>query len=68
MEDPTTEEFRALQSKREQDEREKAEDSSTPDETDQHAKRADKAAYLREKLEERAAAERKADSKGKRRD
>jgi hypothetical protein len=57
-EDPTTQEFRTRQAKREEEEREKADESPSPDETDQHEARADKAAYLKEKLEERAAAER----------
>jgi hypothetical protein len=59
-EDPTTQEFRTRQAKREEEEREKAEESPSPDETDQHEARADKAAYLKKKLEERAAAEREA--------
>ena len=59
MTDPTTEELRLSQLRREAREREAAE--KMPDEAgDQHAARADKAAYLREKLEERARAEREA--------
>ena len=61
-EDPTTEELRVAQIKREVEERERAEGrgDAPPDETDQHERRADKASYLREKLEQRAEAERRA--------
>jgi hypothetical protein len=59
-EDPTTEELRLDQLRRELDEREQAEHGETPDDTDQHEARAAKAGYLREKLEERAEAERRA--------
>jgi hypothetical protein len=41
------------------EEREQADEASTEDEAEQHVRRADKAAYLREKLEERAESERK---------
>ena len=58
--DPTTEELRIAQLKREEAERERAETGVTEDDTDQHERRADKAHYLREKLEERARAEREA--------
>jgi hypothetical protein len=59
MTDPTTEELRRIQQRREAEEREAAEHS--PDDTaEHHVARADKAAYLREKLEERARAEREA--------
>jgi hypothetical protein len=57
-EDPTTQELRLEQLKREEAEREAAEEGITPDETEQHERRADRASYLREKLEERAQAER----------
>ncbi len=60
-EDPTTQELRVEQLKREQAEREAAEEGATPDDTEQHERRADKASYLREKLEERARAERETD-------
>ena len=60
MEDPTTEELRIEQLQREAGEREAAEGSSMPDDTEQHERRADKAEYLRRKLEERAEAERAA--------
>ena len=59
-EDPTTQELRIEQLKREQGERERAAEGVTPDDTEQHERRADKASYLREKLEERAEAEREA--------
>ena len=58
--DPTTEELRIAQIKREEAEREQADHGVTEEDTDQHERRADKASYLREKLEERAEAERKA--------
>jgi hypothetical protein len=57
-EDPTTQELRVEQLQRERAEREAASEGVTPDDTEQHERRADKASYLREKLEERAEAER----------
>ena len=60
--DPTTEELRIDQLQREQALREEAEQLPSDDDTsDQVVARADKARYLREKLEERARAERAAD-------
>ncbi len=59
-EDPTTEELRLDQLQREKAELEQAENATDPDETGQHDARAAKAGYLREKLEERAEAERRA--------
>ena len=59
-EDPTTQELRIEQLQRERAEREAAEAGVTPDDTEQHERRADRASYLREKLEERAEAEREA--------
>lgn len=59
-EDPTTQELRLEQLRREMNEREHAARAPDTDDTDQHEARAAKAAYLREKLEERAAAERRA--------
>ena len=57
--DPTTEELRLGQLKRERALREQSERIPDDDDTgEQMAARADKAKYLREKLEERAAAER----------
>ena len=58
-EDPTTEELRLDQLRREEAERDHAERAVDPDDTDQHEARAAKAGYLREKLEERAEAERR---------
>lgn len=65
MTDPTTEELRILQRRREEKERDAAE--RAPEDTGEHevhAARADKAAYLREKLEERARAEREKPDRG----
>jgi hypothetical protein len=59
-EDPTTQELRLEQLGREKEERERAERATDPDDTGQHEARAAKAGYLREKLEERAEAERRA--------
>lgn len=56
-EDPTTRELRIRQAEREALERTQAEKADTDEETEEHARRAEKAAYLREKLEERADAE-----------
>ena len=54
---PSTEELRAVQARREEVERERAEE--TPDPTDEltHVRRADRAAYLRDKLDEQAQSE-----------
>jgi hypothetical protein len=60
-EDPTTQELRVEQEKRGENERRRAEDADTEDGTEQHERRAEKAEYLREKLEERAESERAAD-------
>ena len=58
--DPTTEELRLDQLKRERVLREEAERIPADDDTsEQVVARADKAQYLREKLEERAEAERR---------
>jgi hypothetical protein len=59
-EDPTTQELRIRQSRREEQERRQAEDEPTEDGTEKHARRADKADYLKKKLEERARSEREA--------
>ena len=55
---PSTEELRAVQAEREQTERELAEEA--PDELEEraHERRAERAAYLREKLDEQAESER----------
>ena len=60
-EDTSTHELKTEQRKRKQGEREAEKDSITPDESDQHRRRADKAAYLEEKLAERERAEREAE-------
>jgi hypothetical protein len=59
-EDHTTEELRIEQLQRSEDERRRAEDDPTEEGTGQHEARAAKADYLREKLEQRADAERRA--------
>jgi hypothetical protein len=59
-EDPTTQELRIRQSRREERERRQAEEEPTMDGTEKHARRADKADYLKKKLEERARSEREA--------
>jgi len=61
-EDPTTQELRLEQLQRETAERDRAGASPDPDEAEQHERRAEKAGYLREKLEERADAERAAET------
>ena len=58
-EKPETRELRIKQEKRETTEIEAVKESHLDDEKAQHARRADKAAYLREKLEQRAESERK---------
>jgi hypothetical protein len=58
MEDPTTEELRAIQGRREAEESERSEEPGT--EGEKHGRRAERARYLREKLEDRAEAERRA--------
>lgn len=57
---PTTEELRAVQSEREDASRQAAERADSEEETAQHDRRAEKSAYLRQKLEEREQAERRA--------
>ena len=59
-EDPTTQELRVKQLKREIEEKERAEQAELEHETDTHDRRAMKAEYLRAKLEQRADAEREA--------
>ena len=61
-EDPTTQELRLEQLRRERSEREAAESEAEDEAADTHRRRADKAAYLREQLEKRAEAERRADA------
>jgi hypothetical protein len=55
--DPKTEEMRLDQIKRERSERDQARESDEPAEERTHKRRADRAAYLREKLDERAKSE-----------
>ncbi len=57
-EDPTTQELRTLQDRREAAERRGAHRAPTEEDLEKHRRRASKAAYLREKLEQRAEAER----------
>jgi hypothetical protein len=51
-EDPSTEELLAVQRQREQDEETKEHEAVRPEEAQAARRRADKAAYLSEKLEE----------------
>ncbi len=60
--EPDTEQLRAEQRKRELEERKAAKAAPVEEETAQHERRAEKARYLREKLEERADSERGARS------
>lgn len=53
-----TKEMRAIQARREAEEQEFADAATEPEETAQHERRAEKAQYLREKLERRAESER----------
>jgi hypothetical protein len=57
MAEPETEELRVEQIRRERAEHARAREADDPAGERQHARRADKAAYLREKLDERAEAE-----------
>lgn len=59
-EEPSTEELRLSQARREAGERQEAEAADLEDEAKQHARRAEKSEYLKEKLEERAESEREA--------
>jgi hypothetical protein len=55
-----TEELKELQLQREADEQERARSAPDDPETAQHERRADKARYLRKRLEQREASEREA--------
>jgi hypothetical protein len=55
--EPTTQQLRAVQADREVQERERAEQAPTDTEQLAAVRRADKAAYLKEKLEEKAESE-----------
>ncbi len=57
MPDPKTEELRLEQIQRAREEHARAERAPLEEETEQHARRAERARYLKEKLDERAAAE-----------
>ena len=59
-EEPTTEELRLAQVERERGERDRAAEAGDESEAHAHARRADRAAYLAEKLDEQAASERDA--------
>jgi hypothetical protein len=61
MADPKTEELKVVETAREREEREQARDAGQPADERAHARRADKHAYLKEKLDERARAEDEAD-------
>lgn len=56
-EEPTTQELRVKQEERETREHKLLRSSEQPDEADQHERRRDKAAYLKQKLAERERAE-----------
>ena len=56
-----TEELRRLEAQRAEEEAERAEEAPTKEERLTHARRSDKADYLRRKLEERAESEREQD-------
>jgi len=55
--EPTTQELRAVQREREETERDAARDAPTEDAERAHERRADKAAYLEEKLAEKERSE-----------
>jgi YihY family inner membrane protein len=63
--DPKTEELRLEQIERERKEHARAEQSEDEPETDQHERRAERAGYLREKLQERAESEDAAAGEGR---
>jgi hypothetical protein len=54
--------MRKVQARRETEERELAQSADQQEETAQHKRRAEKARYLREKLEDRGKSERETDS------
>ena len=56
--DPSTEELRAVQARREESERERAAKADDEREEQTHERRAERAAYLREKLDEQAESDR----------
>jgi hypothetical protein len=58
--EPTTQELKLSQLRREMEEREAAQKAETDQGTGSHKRRADKAEYLRKKLEQREESERQA--------
>ena len=62
--EPSTEQLRAQQLRREREERDQAVTSADDTEARQHARRAEKASYLRAKLEERERSEHESDGHG----
>jgi hypothetical protein len=58
--EPTTQELKVQQLQRELAERKRAEEADTDEGSGSHERRADKAEYLRKKLEEREESERRA--------
>jgi hypothetical protein len=61
--EPTTEELRQVQHERATEEHEAIDSSATPDEAEQHRRRADKSAYLERMLAKRERSERESDSR-----
>jgi hypothetical protein len=61
MPDPKTEEMQLDQLRKEREERERADETDDPTEEHTHERRADRAAYLKDKLDERARSEDEAD-------
>jgi hypothetical protein len=61
MPDPKTEELQVAEIAREREERDQAQDAEQPHEERAHQRRAEKHAYLKDKLAERARAEDEAD-------
>jgi hypothetical protein len=59
QDEPTTQELKLRQLQRELEERRRAEQAYSEGGTDSHQRRADKAEYLRHKLEEREESERR---------
>ena len=57
MADPKTEEMRVVQVARERSERDRAGEAEEPAEEQAHRRRADRAAYLKQKLDQRAKSE-----------
>jgi hypothetical protein len=57
MPDPKTEEMQLDQLRKEREERDRAGETDDPTEEHTHVRRADRAAYLKEKLDERARSE-----------